>query len=126
MENSKKNNTINKNKKKENNHTVFLIFSIFILLLALVSTVFADCMKIYENKKMTKEYSEKRELLLEEEASLNSEIDKLQDPDYVARYARERYGYTKDGEKILTIIDGQVIAAAENNWQIWKYLFFYM
>lgn len=115
MENSKKNNTINKNKKKENNHTVFLIFSIFILLLALVSTVFADCMKIYENKKMTKEYSEKRELLLEEEASLNSEIDKLQDPDYVARYARERYGYTKDGEKILTIIDGQVIAAAENN-----------
>ena len=32
-------------------------------------------------------------------------IGKLQDPEYQARYAREKYLYTKEGEKILTIIE---------------------
>ena len=45
--------------------------------------------------------------LLEEEASLNSEVNKLQDADYIERYAREKYMYTLDGEKILIIIDDE-------------------
>ena len=33
----------------------------------------------------------------------NIDADKLQDPDYIARYAREKYSYSKDGEIILRI-----------------------
>ena len=50
---------------------------------------------------------EKYEILLEEEDSLNNEVIKLQDPEYVDRYAREKYLYTLDGEKILMIIDDE-------------------
>ena len=36
--------------------------------------------------------------LKEEEEYLNMEVEKLKDPDYVARYAREQFLYSKDGE----------------------------
>ena len=40
---------------------------------------------------------------LSEEEELKSEINKLQDPEYVARYAREKYLYSKDDEIIIKI-----------------------
>ena len=46
---------------------------------------------------------------MKEQDSLKSEVVKLQDPEYVARYAREKYLYTKDGETILKIVDGRVV-----------------
>ena len=36
---------------------------------------------------------------------LNQEIIKLQDPEYLARYAREKYFYSKDGELIIKLPD---------------------
>ena len=54
-------------------------------------------------------YQEKNELnkelenLREKEEQLKVDADKLQNPDYVARYAREKYLYSKDGEYILQI-----------------------
>lgn len=36
--------------------------------------------------------------LADEEVHLKNEVEKLNDPDYVARYARERFLYSKDGE----------------------------
>ena len=41
--------------------------------------------------------------LKKEEENLNEEILKLQDPEYLARYAREKYFYSKDGELIIRI-----------------------
>ena len=40
-----------------------------------------------------------------EEDKLNSDIKKLKDPEYVARYAREKYMYSKDGELIIRLPD---------------------
>ena len=42
---------------------------------------------------------------LEEEDILNDEISKLQDPEYLAKYAREKYLYSKDDEIIIKIED---------------------
>ena len=39
----------------------------------------------------------------ENEENLKVEIQKLKDPEYVARYARENYLYSKDGEYIINI-----------------------
>ena len=44
-------------------------------------------------------------LLKEEEKILESDIQKLEDPSYVARYAREKYLYSKDGEIIIRMPD---------------------
>lgn len=54
-------------------------------------------------------YNEKKDLdkeltsLKEKEEQLKVDANKLQDPDYIARYAREKYFYSKDGEFILQI-----------------------
>ncbi|MDD6223522.1 MAG: septum formation initiator family protein [bacterium] len=41
--------------------------------------------------------------LREEEAELKVDVEKLEDPEYVARYAREKYMYSKDGEIIIRL-----------------------
>lgn len=110
MSNANKNYTSTKKvkantKKNDKNRIAFLLVSVVLFLVILVSTVFNDVMQIYNNKKETESLGTRYKELLEEEASLNSEVIKLQDPEYVARYAREKYLYTLDGEKILTIID---------------------
>ncbi len=37
------------------------------------------------------------------EIELRNEIERLQDSDYIARYARENYSYSKNGEYILKL-----------------------
>ena len=46
---------------------------------------------------------ELEENLREKEEELKVDADKLQNPDYIARYAREKYLYSKEGEFILQI-----------------------
>lgn len=104
-----------KNKKSNNSYVTWLFICLVILFIVLISSVFADCVKISENKKETKDLNIYYENLLEEQASLNSEVIKLQDPEYVARYAREKYLYTKDGETILKIVDGQLVVEENND-----------
>ena len=41
--------------------------------------------------------------LQEEKESLETDILKLKDPDYIAKYVREKYFYSKDGELILRL-----------------------
>lgn len=95
--------------KDSHGRIVFLLVAVVIFIIVLISTVFSDWLQIIENKEQTTKLSNKYVLLKEEAASLNSEVIKLQDPEYIARYAREKYLYTKDGEKILKIIDGKIV-----------------
>ena len=50
-----------------------------------------------------RELKQKLVSLQAEEDELKTEIQKLKDPDYLARYARENYLYSKDGEYIIKI-----------------------
>lgn len=106
----------NKNKvmKKKKNRIGFLLFLVVLFLVILISTVFNDLTQIYSNKAETKELKNKYEKLLEEEDSLNNEVIKLQDPEYVDRYAREKYLYTLDGEKILMMIEEDSNKSSDN------------
>ena len=94
-----------KKNKNDKSRIIFLLFTVVLFIIILISTVFSDVMQIIDNRKDTQYLESKYQLLLEEEASLNSEVIKLQDPEYKARYAREKFLFTKDGETILTIID---------------------
>jgi len=85
---------------------LMLFFSIFVLLIGYVSySTFCYWKQILINKKETEELEEKYEKLLTDKKTLESDVIKLQDPDYVAKYAREKYLYSKDGELIIKIID---------------------
>lgn len=97
------------NKKKQGAYTVsrkrlfFATFVIVGLFSLLVGTMFPNWTQIYRNRRETENLSKELDMLLEEEASLQSEVTKLQDNEYLARYAREKYLYSKQGELILRI-----------------------
>ena len=62
--------------------------------------VLSDIAKKYNEKK---ELEEKLVALKEKEVELENDVNKLKDPEYLARYAREKYFYSKDGEYVIRI-----------------------
>lgn len=96
------------NEKKHNKASRRIFFASFIsvcLIIAVVGTMFSYWVQIYNNVKETEKLSSQYDELLTEESNLKSEVNKLQDPDYIARYARENYLYSKDGEKIIRVVE---------------------
>lgn len=87
--------------RKDKRRLTVLILIFIPLLTLFISNMFSYWSKIYNNvketKKLEKQYSEK----IEKENSLKTEIEKLHDPEYVAKYAREKYLYSKKGEIII-------------------------
>lgn len=90
-----------KKTKKEKKRLFFISTTIILLLVFLVSSVFQDWVTILENKKKIESLTEEYNELVEEEEKLESEVVKLQDDDYIARYAKEKFMYSADGEIIL-------------------------
>lgn len=89
--------------KKDKRRTLF--WSLLILVIISYLAVFTINYYIGNNSK-TEEYiklEEEYNKLLEEEEKLNSEVTKLQDPEYVAKYAREKYLLSGDNEIILNM-----------------------
>ncbi len=68
-----------------------------------------------EEKKLVETYNN----LKKDEQSLKIEIEKLHDLDYVARYARENYLYSKDGEIVFKFNEepkeNETIKSKDNN-----------
>ena len=93
---------VNKGAKRR----IFLWFILFLLLVSYVSySTFSYWKDIFNNKKETKRLEKKYNDLVSEKEVLETDLQKLQDPDYVAKYAREKYLYSKDGELIIKIVD---------------------
>lgn len=89
--------------KKDKRRILVLVVILIPLLILFVSNMWKYGVQIYKNKKEKQELDIVYKKTLQEEEKLQSEIIKLQDPDYVARYAREKYLYSKDGEIIIKI-----------------------
>ena len=91
-------------KTKKEKKRLFIISVLIIALLAsLVNSVTDKWTKIVENTSEISVLSESYEKLLEDEIKLANEVEKLHDSDYVARYAKEKYMYSKEGETIIRI-----------------------
>jgi len=56
---------------------------------------------ILQNNQLIEQLNSEYESLLDMEEKLKSEVTKLQDEDYVARYAKEKYLYSSYGETII-------------------------
>ena len=97
-------------KKKKNSKKArlrILLFFVFFgsITLYLGYNFFSNVNKIMDIKEEKKLLENKLVSLHNKEVELNSDIKKLEDPEYVARYAREKYMYSKDGELIIRIPD---------------------
>ena len=81
----------------------FYLFLIAGILTMLGFSCFNIWNQIYHNEQKIHDLNEKYEKLVDQEYDLSGQVNKLQDPEYVAKYAREKYLYTSDGEKIIDI-----------------------
>ena len=90
-----------KHSKKEKKRLVFISFAIMAVIVLLVTTVYSDWKQIMINNSKIVALTEEYQNLLDKEKCLKSEVTKLKDPEYVARYAKEKFLYTSDNEVIL-------------------------
>ena len=90
-----------KSTRKQKRRLIFISLTIIVLLAFLVSSVSKDIAQIYKNRKEANNLSNKYESLLEKQKKLSSEVAKMQDPEYVVRYAKEKYLYSTDNEIII-------------------------
>ena len=84
-----------------------MIWSLLILVIGAYLGVFAYRYwnQILENNRDREELEQRYQTLLNDERSLNVEVTRLQDPEFVARFARERFLYSREGERIIKIAD---------------------
>ena len=99
MKKSKKKIILKKNAKRI---LVFGFFS-FAIITSVMISVLTVVNQIIEKHQEANQLEEKMLALEEDEKKLNLEILKLQDSEYLARYAREKYFYSKSGELIIRI-----------------------
>lgn len=84
--------------KKEKRKTLIISILTLSLIILMIINIFSLCVKISNIKAERRNVIERLANLEEEEQYLKLEVEKLNDPDYVARYAREKYLFSKDGE----------------------------
>lgn len=91
--------------KKIKRRLTCLSCAILLLVGIIVANVFNDFCQILHNKNELTLLESEYNNLLHDGESLRSEITKLQDSDYVARYAREKYLYSLPDEVIIKLPD---------------------
>ena len=89
--------------KKEKNRLIIISLTMLALLIYLGFNVYSDFSKIKANKTEASNLKTQYENLLDEEKKLNSEVTKMQDSAYIAKYAKEKYMYSSDDEIIIRI-----------------------
>lgn len=92
-----------KKTKKSVKRILFLGLISIVIIIGTTYTIGKYWIEIYSKYGEKRELKKKLSSLKEEEEALQVDANKLQDPDYIARYAREKYSYSKDGEIILRI-----------------------
>ena len=95
-------------KKKHKRYNAKTKGRMFIFMMIFIVTIFTLCFTLIRDLKRINDMNlelnrlKKQVVVLhDEEESIEADIKKLSDPSYVARYAREKYFYSKDGELIL-------------------------
>lgn len=85
---------------------MFVIFMIFGFVVATLGyTLILNLKQVNDMKKELDSLKEEKVSLLEQDEALEADIRRLSDSVYIARYAREKYFYSKEGEIILRIED---------------------
>ena len=83
---------------------MLVIFMFFGAIISTLGYTFVhDLGRIHDMKEEKEELVSEKEKLLEVEEATEADIKRLSEPEYIARYAREKYFYSKEGEIILRI-----------------------
>lgn len=89
--------------KKTKRRLVTLVPVALFIIGYFIFNVFAYSYNLIKLKNNEVALNEQLDFLKDSEHNLQIELQKLKDPDYIARYARENYLYSKDGEYIIKL-----------------------
>jgi len=90
-------------KKRAFKRFLVLLPCTLVLLVVLVTSIGKYWVDIVGKYQENEQLNQKLIALKEKEIQLAVDVEKLEDPEYIARYAREKYLFSKDGEIILKI-----------------------
>ncbi len=92
-------------KKKVKRRFKSTLVSVFcvVLITVILGTVSKTWLSIYEKEKEKETLSKNLNSLRKEETQLVTDVAKLKDPEYVARFLREKYFYSTNGEYIIRL-----------------------
>ncbi len=79
----------------------------FFFVACFIVTLFSYATNLYQLQHQKKKLEEEYLALQEMADDLKTEITKLHDPEYLAKFARENYLYSKEGELIIKINERQ-------------------
>ena len=97
-----------KKKRKASKYKIRLFFAFIVfggITVALGYNLFCNIVSIKKMQDEKEELKNQIVTLEEEQQVLETDILKLEDPNYIAKYVREKYFYSKEGELILRIDD---------------------
>ena len=93
-----------KRKAKKQAFRIVIFGSVCLLIISgILTTIATVWIEIYAKYKEKEQLEDKILVLKQEEEELSIDVERLQDPEYVARYLREKYFYSKNGEYIIRI-----------------------
>ena len=78
-------------------------FSFMIIGCALMIVLFSSAMNVLQRQDEIAVLEKQKKAVEKEKAELQNEVELLNDEDYVARYARENYIFSRDGEQVSII-----------------------
>ena len=88
-----------------------------------ISIIMYSCITAFSYVIKLKTLSDKEKKLESELLQLKENENKLNDKEYIARYAREHYLYTKDGEYALKIDENNETKNVEEKKPNYKYIY---
>ena len=98
-------------RKKTNSHVrmrLFVFLPLFIFSFIFLSySCGNNIIKLIELRSEKKNLEKKLVALSDEKEDLEADVKRLSDSNYIARYAREKYLYSKEGEIIIRIDDDE-------------------
>lgn len=81
-----------------------MILIVIILVMMLPTINLIKSYQVLQSRRTLKIKSEKQSAQLDRQLAIKkANIDKLQDPTFIEKYARAKYLYSKDGEKVFPI-----------------------
>ncbi len=91
------------NRNKAKRRFLFLGIGSIAIIIVMTLSIGKYWVEIFDKYQEKNELSKELENLKEKEEQLRVDADRLQNPDYIARYAREIYLHSKDGDFTLQI-----------------------
>lgn len=72
---------------------------------AMMWILFSSAMTTFSRQEDIARLEKEVEAIQAEKAALENQVELLNDDDYVTRYARENYVFTREGEKVVILPD---------------------